>query len=244
LFREGGSLLVRRFGIIVQLFFRFRQGGDLLNLPILIPIRKIIELGRFFGETMSLSQVSQIWAEVDPAIWLVTSGTDDAQGGMIATFVNQASIAPECPRMLVGLSHQHHTRQLVETSGAFAIHLFEEDHLDWVWQFGLQSGWAVDKLQDVPFDVGTTGSPLLKEARAWLDCRVESRLNTGDRTIYLAEVIDAYHRTGGPILTVHRMLQLAPPDKLQLLDELHERDERIDGQAIQAWRNQQSGNAP
>ena len=192
---------------------------------------------------MSLSQVSQIWAEVDPAIWLVTSGTDDAQGGMIATFVNQASIAPECPRMLVGLSHQHHTRQLVETSGAFAIHLFEEDHLDWVWQFGLQSGWTVDKLHGVAFDLGTSGSPLLKEARAWLDCRVEARLNAGDRTIYLAEVVDAYHRHGGPVLTVHRLLQLAPADKRQLLDELHKRDERIDAQAIGAWRNRQAGGA-
>ena len=66
---------------------------------------------------MSLSSVSQIWAEVAPALWLVTARAGDAEGGMIATFVNQASIAPEFPRMLVGLSHQHHTRQLVETSG-------------------------------------------------------------------------------------------------------------------------------
>src|SRR5438876_6036148 len=145
---------------------------------------------RSLGENMSLSSVSQIWPEVDPALWLVTARAGDAQGGMIATFVNQASIAPEFPRMLVGLSHQHHTRQLVETSGGFALHLFEEDHLDWVWQFGLQSGWTVDKLHGVAFDIGTTGSPLLREARAWLDCRIEARLNTGDRTIYLAEVVD------------------------------------------------------
>src|SRR5438132_7929148 len=133
------------FGIIVQLFFRFRQGWHLPNLPILVRIRKIIESGCSLGENMSLSSVSQIWAEVAPALWLVTARAGDAQGGMIATFVNQASIAPEFPRMLVGLSHQHHTRQLVETSGGFALHLFEEDHLDWVWQFGLQSGWTLDK---------------------------------------------------------------------------------------------------
>ena len=193
---------------------------------------------------MSLSSVSQIWAEVAPALWLVTARAGDAEGGMIATFVNQASIAPEFPRMLVGLSHQHHTRQLVETSGAFALHLFEEDHLDWVWQFGLQSGWTVDKLRGVAFDIGTTGSPLLREARAWLDCRVEARLNTGDRTIYLAEVVDAHHRPGGPILTVQRVLQLAPADKLQLLNELHDRDARVDAQAIRAWRDKARADLP
>ena len=187
---------------------------------------------------MSLSQVSQIWAEVDPVIWLVTSRSGNASGGLIATFVNQASIVPECSRMLIGVSRQHHTWGLIEASGAFALHLVDEEHLDWVWRFGLQSGWNADKLHGMNFNVGTTGSPLLTEARCWLDCRVEARLNTGDRTVYLAEVVEAYHRTGSPILTVQRLLQLAPADKLPLLNEIHERDAAVDAQAIRAWRNQ------
>jgi flavin reductase (DIM6/NTAB) family NADH-FMN oxidoreductase RutF len=188
--------------------------------------------------TVSLSQVSQIWTEVDPAVWLVTARAGDASGGLIATFVNQASIAPEYPRMLVGLSRQHHTWKLIDASGAFALHLVDEDHVDWVWRFGLQSGWKTDKLQGMNFNLGKTGSPLLTEARAWLDCRVEARLNTGDRTAYLAEVVVADYRKGASILTVQRLLQLAPPEKLQLLNELHERDGIRDAEAIRAWRNQ------
>jgi len=187
---------------------------------------------------MSLSQVPRIWAELDRTVWLVTARAGGASGGLIATFVNQASIAPECPRMLLGLSRQHHTWKLIEASSAFALHPVDEDHLDWVWRFGLQSGRNADKLHGLNFNVGTTGSPLLTEARCWLDCRVEARLNTGDRTVYLAEVVDACHRMGSPILTVQRLLQLAPADKLQLLNELHERDAVVDSQAIRAWRNQ------
>jgi len=190
------------------------------------------------GGNMSLSQVSQIWTEVDPVIWLVASRSGNASGGLIATFVNQASIVPESPRMLIGLSRQHHTWGLIEASGAFALHLVDEEHLDWVWRFGLQSGRNADKLVGMNFKLGATGSPLLTEARSWLDCRVEARLNTGDRTVYLAEVVEAYHRTRSPILTVQRLLQLVPADKLQLLNELHERDAAVDAQAIRAWRNQ------
>jgi flavin reductase (DIM6/NTAB) family NADH-FMN oxidoreductase RutF len=157
---------------------------------------------------------------------------------LIATFVNQASIVLECPRVLLGLSRQHHTWKLIEASGAFALHLVDEEHLDWVWRFGLQSGRNVDKLEGLAFRLGATGSPLLTEARSWLDCRVEARLSTGDRTVYLAEVVEAHHQTRSPILTVQRLLQLAPADKLQLLNELHERDAIIDAQAIRAWRNQ------
>ncbi len=143
--------------------------------------------------------------------------------------------------MVVGLSHQHHTWGLIEASGAFALHLADEEHLDWIWRFGLQSGRNADKLHGLDFVEGQTGSPILTEARCWLECRVETRLNTGDRTVYLAEVIEAHHHTGSPILTVQRLLQLAPPDKLQLLDKLHERDEAVDAQAIRAWHNQGAG---
>ena len=187
---------------------------------------------------MNVSQLSHIWAEVDPVVWLVTSRYGNASGGLIATFVNQASIVPDCPRMVVGLSRQHHTWGLIEASGAFALHLVDEEHVDWIWRFGLHSGRNADKLHGLDFDEGQTGSPILSEARCWLDCRVEARLNTGDRTIYLAEVVDADHRAGSPILTVQRLLQLAPADKLQLLNELHERDEKVDAQAIRAWRIQ------
>jgi flavin reductase (DIM6/NTAB) family NADH-FMN oxidoreductase RutF len=192
---------------------------------------------------MNVSQLSHIWAEVDPVVWLVTSRYGNASGGLIATFVNQASIVPDCPRMVVGLSRQHHTNSLVDKSGAFAVHLVDEKHLEWVWRFGLQSGWNADKFQGLAFDVGSTGSPLLTEARSWLDCRVEARLNTGDRTIYLAEVVDADHRAGSPILTVQRLMQLAPADKLQLLNELHERDAVVDAQAIRGWRMQRPDQA-
>jgi flavin reductase (DIM6/NTAB) family NADH-FMN oxidoreductase RutF len=187
---------------------------------------------------MNVSQLGQIWAELNPVVWLATSRFGNAAGGLIATFVNQASIVPDCPRMVIGLSRQHHTTSLLDKSGAFALHLVDEEHIDWVWRFGLQSGWKVDKLQGIDHQVRATGSPILTEARCWLDCRVEARLDTGDRTIYLAEVVDADHRPRSPILTVQRLMQLAPADKLQLLNELHERDEKVDAQAIRAWRTQ------
>ena len=65
------------------------------------------------------------------------------------------------------------------------MHLIDETQLDWVWRFGLQSGSDVDKLAGLQSHTGATGSPLLPEALAWFDCRVESRLDSGDRTVYL-----------------------------------------------------------
>src|SRR5439155_12979898 len=124
--------------------------------------------------------------------WLVTASHASRRGGLIATFVSQASIVPELPRMLVGIAKQHHTHGLIETSRAFTLHLLDESHLEWVWRFGLQSGHAVDKFDGLP-----EVAPV-----AWLKCRVETSLDTGDRTIYLAEVLDAKLEKLTPPLTM------------------------------------------
>src|SRR5437764_11333902 len=108
---------------------------------------------------------------LDPPLWLVTAQAGARRGGLIATFVNEASIVPDLPRMVVGLARQHLTWELVEASSAFALHLLRADQVDLVYRFGLCSGREVDKLAGLRHHTGATGSPLLEDALGWLDCR-------------------------------------------------------------------------
>ena len=111
----------------------------------------------------------------------MTAAADVNRGGLIATFVSQASIVPELPRVVIGIARQHFTWQLIEQTGAFALHLLGDEHLPWVWRFGLRSGRQGDKLDGIASRAGKTGSPILPDALAWLEARVEGRLDTGDR---------------------------------------------------------------
>ena len=95
---------------------------------------------------MNLDAAGALFQRLDREIWVVTARAGDRRGGLIATFVNQASIVPESPRMIVGLAQQHYTWSLIEASGGFALHLLSVAQLDWVWRFGLQSGRDCDKL--------------------------------------------------------------------------------------------------
>lgn len=173
-----------------------------------------------------------IFGLLDPPLWLVTAAAGSRRGGLIATFVNQASIVPARPRVVVGIAKQHHTWELIETSGALVLHLLDEKHLDWVWQFALQSGREVDKLAGLEVVTTVTGSPRLRGVIGWLECRVAKRLDTGDRTIYLAEVVESALEKAAPPLTWQRLLALAPPEKLRQLKRLLERDAAIDAAAM------------
>lgn len=186
---------------------------------------------------MDSTAASTLFAWLDREIWLVTAQAGTRRGGLIATFVNPASIVPDLPRMLVGLSCQHYTWELIEQSNAFALHLLGERHLDWVWRFGLESGRGQDKLQDLSVRQAITGSPVLEAAIGWLDCRVENRLQAGDRTVYLAEVVESSVTNYAPPLTFQQLLRLAPPAQLAELKRQLHRDSELDAEAIRQWRS-------
>ena len=63
-------------------------------------------------------------------------------------------------------------------------------------------------------------------------------MDSGDRTIYLAAVVDGRLERTDPPLTTNRFFGLAPPDKQKIMNEQYEYDARLDAQSIQQWRNE------
>jgi flavin reductase (DIM6/NTAB) family NADH-FMN oxidoreductase RutF len=188
--------------------------------------------------------VNAVYHLYDPPLWLVTAAETatpgSRRGGCIATFVARASIVRDRPRMVAGIARQHHTWRMIEASRRFAVYLLPESALDLVWRFGLATGRDVDKYADLADERTPLGSPRVDGPIAWLDCRVESSMTTGDRSVYVAEI------TGGGVLdanatplTAGRLMQLAPADKRAELDRLYARDGGIDAAAIDAWRAEQ-----
>ncbi|MCG6895888.1 MAG: flavin reductase family protein [Thiocapsa sp.] len=180
--------------------------------------------------------VSEIFHLYDPPLWLVTARAGARRGGFVATSATRASIVPDLPRMLVAVAKHHHTWELIESSGGFALHLLCADDLASVWRFGLVSGHQVDKLADLSLPATPNGAPLLTSALCWLDCRVEDRLDTGDRTAYLAAVTGGEVLRRGPPLTVAGVLHHAPEARRAELKRLYAEDQTTDRAAILAWR--------
>lgn len=188
---------------------------------------------------MDETAASTLFAWLDREVWLVTAQNGSRRGGLIATFVNPATIVADLPRMLVGIAKQHYTWELIEASNAFALHLLGEQHLDWVWHFGLQTGRDAYKLDGFRTRQMSTGSPVLEDAIGWLDCRVEARLDAGDRTVYLAEVVQGGVTHFAPPLTSRRLMQAAPPARLAELKRHLHHDSESDAEAIRQWRSRQ-----
>lgn len=186
---------------------------------------------------MTILNAEQLFEQkIDPILWVLTSAAAGRSGGLIATFISKASLVPELPRIGAGIAKHHHTWELIERSQAFALHLFTERQLDWVTRFGLHSGRDVEKLSGLEIQTSATGSPILSEALAWLDCRVEASLDTGDRTFYLAQVVEASPIRAGKPLTVQQAFSQLSAEQLDQMQQLLKRDREVDAQAIEQWR--------
>ncbi len=180
--------------------------------------------------------ITEVFHLYEPPLWLVTSRDGERRGGCIATAVTRASILPDLPRILIAVARHHHTWGLIESSGGFALHLLAREDLAAVWRFGLASGHQVDKLAGLDCETTPGGAPLYQGAIAWLDCRVEIGLDTGDRTAYLAAVTGGAVLRRAPPLTVAELLRQAPAERRAELKRLYALDQDQDRAAILAWR--------
>ena len=178
----------------------------------------------------------QVLGLFERTAWILTARDGEEMSGLVATFVNTASLVPALPRLVTGLARHHYTWDLIRRSRSFAAHVIDEAQSDLIWRFGLASGRQVNKFADLAWRRGQTGSPVLERAMAWLDCAVEAELDIGDRTIYVAAVLDGGVNRAGTPLTANRILEVATPEQRQRMDEDRRRDEQIDAAAMLAWR--------
>lgn len=184
-----------------------------------------------------MDEVNTLIRSLDREIWLVTARKANRLGGLISTSVTSQSIVPQMPRIGVSIDRSSHTWELIETSQAFALHLLGPENLDWVWHFGLQSGWNQDKFQGLTYREAKSGSPILEGSLGWLDCRVETEMDLGDRTLFVGEVMDGVHAKNAPPLMGLHLMQLAPPEIELELKKQRARNSDVCSVLIQQWRN-------
>jgi flavin reductase (DIM6/NTAB) family NADH-FMN oxidoreductase RutF len=99
--------------------------------------------------------------------------------------------------VVVGLSERNFTTQLAEASGEFVLVVCSAAQASAVSKSrGLTGHDTADKfaavgLQRLP--ATQVAAPLIADAHACLECRIQSKFPTGDRQMYVAEVVALHH---------------------------------------------------
>jgi flavin reductase (DIM6/NTAB) family NADH-FMN oxidoreductase RutF len=188
-----------------------------------------------------MSSTDSILRSLRREVWIVTAAAGSKRGGLLATWVNAASIDPQRPVMLAGIAPNHFTAELIASSRAFGLHLLRKDQVELAWSFARDSGRDRDKLAGLATSTSVTGSPLLTDVLAWLDCRVMAQHDTGDRIFFWADVVASHQAAHtSPLADCDFIAALAPEQRQQLLSD-REKDVQIQRPLHDAWRLKSSG---
>ncbi len=123
------------------------------------------------------------WASAVTIVTMEAHG--HAHGLTVSGFVG---LSLEPPLVLISIGQELHSHNLLKESHAFAINFLRDDQRDLSDKFAGRWG-DVDRFYGVNAHAEATGSPILDECLAWMDCRIVSYYEAGDHTIYIGEVV-------------------------------------------------------
>jgi 3-hydroxy-9,10-secoandrosta-1,3,5(10)-triene-9,17-dione monooxygenase reductase component len=132
-------------------------------------------------------------------VTIITAMADVEPVGMAANSFTSLSLDP--PLVLFCVAHSSTTWPRIEAVGKFAVNILGEEHEDLSRLFAQR---GADRFGATPWHTGVSGSPVLDEAIAYVDCEFEAEYPGGDHKIIVGRVLDLDMREGARPLLFYR----------------------------------------
>ncbi len=188
------------------------------------------------SQTDRLKTIDQVLRMVNREVWVVTAASNDGRrGGLVATWISQASIDVEHPMIVAGIAPNHYTRELIDSAKQFAAHLITAEQMEIIWRFGLSSGRDHDKLAGLSLRQDVPGAPVLCDCLAWILCDVVAHYDAGDRMYYFAQVFDGGRNGGAEPIRQRDLIARATPEQLRAMQTAQLADVAVLRPLHEAW---------
>lgn len=126
--------------------------------------------------------------------FLITCGNIKKQANIIAiSFCMPVSKQP--PLIACAISKNAYSYQLIKESGELIVNIPPGSLKSKVYYCGFNSGRDVDKFIETgltPLPAKQLKVPAISECVAHLECRVQQEVATGDKVLFISEVIESY----------------------------------------------------
>ncbi len=138
---------------------------------------------------MSSSKINETIKSLVHGVYIIGVKYKAKINGMTAAWVSQVSSKP--PMISVAIGKNHYTADLIHRAKSFSINFLSSEQHEWARKCGFVSGRDQDKLdkKDVVFKV--TGTPILRNCAAYLECNLVQQIEVGDHILFLGIVVNA-----------------------------------------------------
>ena len=123
-------------------------------------------------------------------MFVMTSTAGGRPAASTLTWISQCSFHP--PLLMMGVQSNSLTRAAVEESGAVAVNFLSEGQQEIAERFFRPPAEENGRLHGLRYEAGpSTGAPLFVDLPAWIEARVVGKIDRGDHTVYVCEVVGA-----------------------------------------------------
>jgi len=126
--------------------------------------------------------------------FLITCGEVQGPANIVAvSFCWPVSKNPSL--IACALGQNSYSRKLIETTGEFVVNVPPKKLKKEIYFCGYHSGYQVDKFKATgltPLPGRKVRTPIISECLAHMECRLRNQVETGDKILFIGEVVEAY----------------------------------------------------
>jgi flavin reductase (DIM6/NTAB) family NADH-FMN oxidoreductase RutF len=139
---------------------------------------------------------------IPSGIFVVTTARDSVRAAYVGSWIQQAAFDP--PALTIAMNQRRPLLKLLEPGRGLGVHILGRRQAPLYARF--ERGFSLDEDPFDGIDIATavSGAPILREAFAYLDCRVRTMVDAGDHMLILAEVLAGDVRQPGEPMTYTR----------------------------------------
>jgi flavin reductase (DIM6/NTAB) family NADH-FMN oxidoreductase RutF len=128
-------------------------------------------------------------------VTVVTTIFDGVPKGFTANAFSSVSAQP--PMVLICVNRQARSHPLISRAGHFCVNLLRLDQQSIAERFA--SHEPVNPFESIPYTTATTGSPIIENTLAYLDCELAEEHTAGTHTVFIGTVLGSGVRDGAPL---------------------------------------------
>lgn len=126
--------------------------------------------------------------------FLITCGDIERKSNIIAVSFCMP-VSKEPPLIACAIGRRTYSCKLIESTKEFIVNIPPKELKPNIYYCGLHSGYQVDKFKETgltPQPARKVKAPIIDECVAHMECKVRQEIETGDKKLFIGEVIEAY----------------------------------------------------
>ncbi len=125
-------------------------------------------------------------------LYVLTAARGQEVAAATVNWVTQVAFQP--PLLALGVKVGSGVHSLIKDGGYFALNFLKKGQQSMAFVFFKPTQREGNTINGVAFSSGTTGSPVLEDVPAYVECRLVDTIEKGDHSVFVGEVVEAVVR--------------------------------------------------